>query len=114
MPRLTDGELRDSERRRHMARTLAAVVLIVWGIAAANARTGIVPECGNTPGTTAGSYSGLVTLTVSGLIDVTPGDPLRDGFYKASSNDPSMSLGPDPTFFRYNRASEGTCLCSSE
>src|SRR5262249_48460416 len=28
--------------------------------------------------------------------------------------DPSVSLGPDRTFFRYNRASEGTCLCSYE
>src|SRR6266404_2633460 len=45
-----------------------------------------VPACGNTPGTTSSAYSGLVTMTVSGLIVNTPGNPLEDAFYGVDAN----------------------------
>src|SRR5262249_3629098 len=80
----------------------------------AHAETTVVPPCGSMPGTTTGAYSGVVTLTVSGLMVNAPGYPLQDGFYTVDPNDTTMSAGACPGCFRYNRASEGTCLCSYE
>jgi hypothetical protein len=60
------------------------------------------------------SYSGLVTITVSGLIVNTPGNPLEDAFYGVNAADTTMSAGACPDCFRYNRLSEGSCLCASE
>jgi hypothetical protein len=73
-----------------------------------------VPACGNTPGTTSNAYGGLVTLTVSGVLVNSPPGALQDGFYSVNGADPSMSSGACPDCLRYNRLSEGTCLCSFE
>jgi hypothetical protein len=73
-----------------------------------------IQPCGNTPGTTLKAYSGIVTMTVSGLIVNTPGNPLQDPFYLVNMVDTTKSAGPCPDCFRYNRVAEGTCLCSYE
>jgi hypothetical protein len=73
-----------------------------------------IPPCGNTPGTTIGAYSGLVTMKVSGLFVITPGNPLFDPFYQVDPNNTSVSTGACTGCLRYNRSSEGTCLCGFE
>src|SRR5689334_11036662 len=78
------------------------------------AETITVPACGNTPGTTSATYGGLVSMQVSGLLLNTPGNPLQDAFYGVDPNDTSMAVGPCQGCFRFNRVSEGNCLCSFE
>jgi hypothetical protein len=73
-----------------------------------------VEACGFNPGTTMHAYNGLVTLTVTGIFSNTPGNPLEDAFYGVDPNDNSLSTGPCPECFRYNRFSEGGCVCSFE
>jgi hypothetical protein len=95
--------------------TLIGIVgslLVTVGIGLAETVT--VPPCGNTPGTTSDSYSGLVTITISGTMVNTPGNPTQDAFYALSVDDPTVSAGACPDCMRYNRASEGTCLCGFE
>jgi hypothetical protein len=87
-------------------------LLVTFGIGLAETVT--VPPCGNTPGTTTGAYSGLVSMQVSGLLVNTPGNPLQDAFYGVDPTDTSMSVGPCQGCFRFNRVSEGSCLCSFE
>jgi hypothetical protein len=71
-----------------------------------------VPACGQTPATTAHAYAGLVTMKVSGVFANTPGQPLEDAFYHVDLADNSKStMGPCPECFRYNRLSEGACVC---
>jgi hypothetical protein len=71
-----------------------------------------VLACGMTPATTSGAYAGLVTMTVSGLFTNSPGQPLEDAFYHVDLADNSKStLGACPECFRYNRLSEGACVC---
>jgi hypothetical protein len=55
-----------------------------------------------------------VTVTVSGLVVNTPGNPLSDPFYAVDPNDTSMVTAPAPDWLRYDRLSEGSCLCSYE
>jgi hypothetical protein len=74
-----------------------------------------VPACGNTPGTTASAYGGLVKITVTGLV-ANSADSIYDAFYAVDPNDTSMPAGlsSGTVWFRYDRLSEGTCLCSYE
>ena len=94
-------------------RFLATAILAVLS-PLAFAETITVPPCGNSPGTTAGAYTGLVQVTVSGLLDNTPGNPLQDAFYNVDPINHAVSAGPCQGCFRYNRVSEGSCLCSFE
>lgn len=93
---------------------LATLLLLLWSVRARAAETITVPPCGSTPGVTAASYSGLVQVTISGLLDNTPGNPLQDAFYGVDPSDHSVAVGPCQGCLRYNRASEGSCLCSYE
>jgi hypothetical protein len=92
--------------------TLVVGVGVALAAATGRAETITVPPCGYTPGTTSGTYSGLVTLTVSGLMVNTPPNGLQDGFYGVYGN--NLPAGACPPCFRYNRVSEGTCLCGFE
>src|SRR5947207_1746339 len=68
---------------RHVAVAALAVALLAGPDYTAGAETVTVPPCGSTPGTTAGAYGGLVTVTVSGSLVITPGNPDQDAFYNA-------------------------------
>ena len=72
-----------------------------------------VPSCGMTPGTSHGSYSGVVTLAISGTMSATVGSTLDDPFYALDINNPSHSLGAANTFLRYSRAAGDTCQASA-
>ena len=84
------------------------------GAASADAEELTVGACGYSPTLTTGAYSGYVIMTVSGLYVNSPGDPLQDAFYGVSLADNSMSAGPCPGCFVYDRASEGSCVCATE
>lgn len=81
---------------------------------ASRAETLTVPPCGFSSGTTEKTYTGLVDLTVSGRVIITPGHPSRDAFYLLDPNDPSTALGADPEIFRFARTSESDCTCFVE
>jgi hypothetical protein len=72
-----------------------------------------VPACGNTPGTTAEAYSGIVTLTISDTI-MTGEFNANDAFYGMHRDTPTVSGGDCPDCLRYNRVSEGGCVCGAE
>src|SRR5262249_48852288 len=63
---------------------------------------------------TAGTYSGLVQVTVTGYGIVTPGNPGHDGFYGLTVADPTVAKDPCPDCFRFARVSEGGCTCFVE
>ena len=81
---------------------------------AALGETVTVPPCGSTPGTTAGAYSGLVNVTVSGSLVITPGNPEQDAFFNFNESAPATPVSENRDTFRYNRVGEGTCLCGFE
>ena len=64
-----------------------------------------VSNCGMTGTTTAKSYSGVITLHVSGTLFGSPSSE-TDPFY---NNFPNPIQCPD--CFVYNRVSQGTCEC---
>jgi len=71
-----------------------------------------VPSCGTPAVATQKAYSGLVTITVGGLM--TNGASRVDPFYNVNAASPSTSVGACTDCLRYNRASEGICVCSTE
>jgi hypothetical protein len=72
-----------------------------------------VPSCGTPGSPTRGAYSGIVTITVSGITQNQPGVN-SDAFYGLQAGDLSQSTSACTGCFVYNRESEGTCLCSFE
>jgi hypothetical protein len=74
----------------------------------------VAAACGFTPATTSATYSDFVALTVSGLYDNSPDNPLEDPFYLVSRSAPDQAVAACPDCFRYNRVSEATCVCSFE
>jgi hypothetical protein len=70
--------------------------------------------CGRTPATTAGAYDGIVGLTVSGLVVNVPEVSIQDAFYDVDPADTSVALNACPDCLRYNRFSEGDCVCGNE
>ncbi len=91
-----------------------ALVFCAMLPATAHAETITVLPCGFTPVATTASYSGLVTITVSGTMVNTPGNPTNDAFYHLAVGDPSTQVGQATEWLRYNRVTEGTCLCGLE
>jgi hypothetical protein len=75
--------------------------------------TFMVSACGDTPGTTAEAYSGVIVVTVSGTMMVGQYDAM-DAFYGMHPDTLSTSRGDCPDCLRYNRVSEGDCVCSLE
>src|SRR2546426_5295066 len=96
---------------RKGSKVALALLAIFARVSVSQAETVTVPPCGSTPGTTAGAYSGLVNVTVSGSLVITPGNPDQDAFHNFNESNPSTAVSPNPDTFRYNRVSEGTCLC---
>jgi len=94
-----------------MARVAATLFVAAMLCRAAYAETITVPPCGSSPAATTGTYSGVVYVTVGGVIVNTPGNPSTDPFYDVNANDPSMEVQPNPGWLRYDRASEGNDLC---
>jgi hypothetical protein len=84
------------------------------GGAIGSAESLLAAACGYTPATTAATYSGFVSLTVSGLYDNSPQSPLEDPFYLVSRSATDQAGAACPDCFRYNRVSEATCVCSTE
>ena len=72
-----------------------------------------VSACGDTPGTSAEAYTGLIRLTVSGVVMIGQFDAM-DAFYGMHPDTLSVSRGDCPDCFRYNRVSEGGCVCGAE
>jgi hypothetical protein len=70
--------------------------------------------CGYTPGVTTNAYTGFVTMRITGLFVNSATDPQQDAFYSVSAADTSMSVGVCDGCLRYNRVSEGDCVCLSE
>jgi hypothetical protein len=54
-----------------------------------------------------------VTITVMGLV-ANSGQSLNDAFYAVDPTFTSQSAGAAPDWLRYDRASEGNCVCSYE
>jgi hypothetical protein len=73
-----------------------------------------VGACGYNPTTTTGSYSGVVTLTVSGVLTNAPASSLMDAFYLLDPTNTSVAIDSCPFCLRYNRSSEAACVCSTE
>jgi hypothetical protein len=72
----------------------------------------VVPPCGLTGGTSVHAYSGRVVVTVSGVISYTNATNGVDAFYEMDPTiTPPYTLTMVPVCLRYNRLSEGTCLC---
>ena len=93
---------------------LALLAICALGASVSRGETVTVPPCGSTPGTTAGAYSGLVTVMVSGSLVITPGNPDQDAFYNFNESAPATPVSENRDTFRYNRVSEGSCLCGFE
>jgi hypothetical protein len=97
-------------------RLLVAVVLLatLGTHAALGSETLTVPAtaCGGVQ--TAGSYAGVVTISVTGWAVLTPGNPTSDALYSLSASDDRSALGTDNVQFRYSRASQGGCTCYVE
>jgi hypothetical protein len=83
------------------------------GAATGPTETIVAQACGFNPGTTSTSYSGFVRLTVSGVL-VNTGTVGQDAFYSVDTTNASVALAACPGCFRYNRRSEGMCVCSYE
>jgi len=93
---------------------LAVLAISALGVSVSRAETVTVPPCGSTPGTTTSAYSGLVSVTVSGSLVITPGNPDQDAFFNFNQSNPSTPVSENRDTFRYNRVGEGTCLCGFE
>jgi hypothetical protein len=72
-----------------------------------------VPDCGFTGTQTREPYTGIVEVTLSGIVFNAPGQP-SDAFYGLDPQQPSQSTVPCPQCVVFNRASEGQCVCPSE
>jgi hypothetical protein len=73
-----------------------------------------VPFCGFSDAVTAQSYSGLINITVSGIGETTPGNPLKDAFYELVLGDTNTASAPDSLVFRLARQSQSACTCLTE
>jgi hypothetical protein len=78
------------------------------------AETLSVPFCGFSNTTTQDSYAGLVEVTVAGVGETTPGQPLKDAFYELALGDPATAGPADALVFRVARASQSSCTCLVE
>ena len=96
------------------ARSMVIAIATALAASMARAETISVPPCGSTPGTTTGSYSGLAIVTVSGSLVITPDNPDQDAFFNFNESSSFTPVSPNPDTFRFNRVSEGTCLCGFE
>lgn len=101
--------------RSSLRLTYVALLMLASGLAAATKTHAEIvsvppsgPPCNNNPGRTLGLFSGQTTLTVSGTMVNTPGNPSSDPFYGVNEQDHSIVVGPDPFWFLYRRVIDGT------
>jgi hypothetical protein len=76
---------------------------------ACNADMVTISDCCMTPATTAKSYSGIITVTASGIVYGSP-TAISDPFYYNFDTTPTQCV----SCLTYNRASEGACPCPTE
>src|SRR5262245_7223469 len=95
--------VRSRMRIHRLWTTVLCALAAAAGEYRAHAETIDVPfaTCGGVK--TAGSYSGLVLVTVSGWGIATPGNPGYDAFYSLAVADPSVAVQSCPTCFRFSR-----------
>jgi hypothetical protein len=76
------------------------------------AETLTVPPCGFNPAITEATYSGIVRITVSGVVTRVPPNSGHDGFYDVNTftNEAVVPTGA----FRFARASASQCTCTLE
>src|SRR5439155_8930338 len=72
-----------------------------------------VPSCGQPGAPSRNAYSGIVSITVSGIIQGAPGVS-QDPFYALNANNFAQTTGPCAECLVYNRFNEGSCVCPSE
>jgi hypothetical protein len=72
-----------------------------------------VPDCGTPGETTVNAYSGIVTLTIRGIVGNTANFDDADPFYFVVQHVDSVAVRSCDGCVRYNRVSEGTCLCDT-
>jgi hypothetical protein len=70
-----------------------------------------IPPCGSNAVTTAGAYSGLVSITVSGTMVNTPGNPSTDAFYNIEELNPSVPVSQAPEWLRFAREGQAPNTC---
>jgi hypothetical protein len=72
-----------------------------------------VPDCGTPGAPTQNAYTGLVTITVSGIIQGAAG-VFSDAFYTLDASDMTKAITACSACMVYNRVSEGSCVCPAE
>jgi len=77
----------------------------------------IAPPCGTIGATTVNAFSGIATVTVRGIIGNTANFDDVDAFYYVVQNDdsiPIMPFKPCDGCVRFDRVSEGACVCAHD
>jgi hypothetical protein len=72
-----------------------------------------VPSCGQPGAASREAYAGIVSITVSGIIQGAPGVP-QDAFYAVNPNDDTQATNACAGCLVFNRFSEGSCVCPVE
>jgi hypothetical protein len=68
------------------------------------------PSCGTTPGTTTKAFSGIVNATIRGVLIDSVSSHV-DAFYNVDPANNARSLSACVDCIRFNRESEGACVC---
>jgi hypothetical protein len=72
-----------------------------------------VPSCGRPGAPSRQAYAGMVTITVSGIIQGAA-NVNSDAFYTLNSNDSTQAAVSCPACLVYNHFTEGSCVCPTE